>query len=159
MTKVNVALAGTLLTSLTAWADLTEDTLRRLHPDWKPQPHSYQRDLEVFVREEAHREAETYHPQGLELVKAAMRWVLTEAPDYAEEWYDGALCALEHPPEPMVLLWQWAWHAVFGEEPWRIEGETFELYVDYDEVVTKQGWNPERPSNPRCFTWPRPDST
>ncbi len=25
-----------------------------------------------------------------------MRWVLTEAPDYAEEWYDGALCALEH---------------------------------------------------------------
>lgn len=157
MTRVNVELAGSLLGFLAAWADLTPESLRRLHPSWNPHPDTYLTDLEAFVRAEARSKADLYHPQGLEMIKAAMRWVLVEAPGYADDWYDGWLCALDPPPRPMVLLWQWAWDAVFGDEPWSIDGETFELYVDYDEIVTEQGWEERRPPNPKPFTWPRPD--
>lgn len=157
MTRVNVELAGALLSSIAAWADLTPEGIRRFYPDWDPSRETYQTDLERFVRIQAKRKSERYHPQGLEMIKASMRWVLSSAPDYADEWYDAALCALDPPPRPMVLLWQWAWDAVFGDEPWSIDGETFELYVDYDEIVTEQGWEERRPPNPKPFTWPRPD--
>lgn len=156
MTSVNADVAGKLLGFLTAWADLTPETLQRLYPQWDPAPETYEADLEHFVRSKAIETADRYHPEGLELIKGAMRWVLAEAPGYADEWYDASLCGLDHPPEPRVKLWRWAWDAVFGDEPWDVEGETFEIYLDEVEArsLTKEGWPNRAESSPRAITWP-----
>jgi hypothetical protein len=155
MTRVNVEAADALVSVLHGWADMTPETIRSIYPAWDPKPESYQEDLERFIRAEAKRVAEKTHPEGLEIMKAAMRWLLRDAPDFAEDLYNASLCELAQPPEPLVKLWQWAWEGVFGDEPWDIPGEEFELYSDNREVAyaTLQGWDKRPPQDPRPFKW------
>ena len=153
MTRVNVELAGKLLGAFVAWADLTPEGVRSLYPEWDPSPDTYQDDLEQFVSKEARIAAARFHPEALEEIKAAMRWVLRDAPDFALEWYDAALCELDEPPEPLVKMFEWAWRAVFGSESWDVEGEEFEPVVDHNQTafVTLAGWGNRPPPNPRPY--------
>jgi hypothetical protein len=155
LTHVNVEAADRLVSVLQAWGDMTEDEVKRIHPDFDPHPDTYQEDLERFLRKHARAEADQLHPEGAEMVKAAMRWVMRDAPDFAEDWYSASLCDLDDPPQPRVRLWHWAWDAAFAEEPWDIPGEEFELYSDHRAAiyVTVANWDRRPPPDRRPFVW------
>lgn len=155
MTRVNVEAADRLVRVFMGWADMSEDDIRHFHPDFDPQPDTYEEDLRRFVSAYARTEADRLHPQGLDIVKAAMRWIIRDAPDFAEDTYSASLYDLEQPPEPRVKLWQWAWEAVFGDESWDIPGEEFELFSDTNDVnyYAARNWDRRPPPTWRPFTW------
>jgi hypothetical protein len=158
MTAVNIDIAPELLNIFMAWRDVDPEVVREIHTDWDPRPETYEEDLERFARKHARLAAEEAHPEALEKIKAAMRWVLRDAPDFAERWYDWSLSGPEDPPEPIVRMWEWAWDEVFGDEPWDIEGEEFELYSDLNEpnYSAARNWDRRPPPKPEPAVWPPP---